>query len=295
MQIGLMGLGKMGENLAFNMQDHGFEVIAYNRSQKPHLEGKFPLFHDIEAFVKHLKAPRTIWIMLTAGSVVDQVIETLVPLLDAGDTLIDGGNSRFSDTVRRYESLKAKQIAFIDCGTSGGTEGARHGANLMVGGTEASVTPLKPLFDAVALEGGVNYVNQPGGGHYVKMIHNAIEYGMMQAIAEGLDVLERSPFDVDLVETTRAWNEGSIIESYLVGITHDQLKADPALTDLVGKVDESGEAKWTVEEAIQLGVDVPVIATSLFNRFKSKDERNYREKVLAAMRNGFGGHAVHKK
>jgi 6-phosphogluconate dehydrogenase len=295
MQIGLMGLGKMGENLAFNMQDHGFEVIAYNRSQKPHLEGKFPLYHDVEAFVKQLKAPRTIWIMLTAGSVVDQVIETLVPLLDAGDTLIDGGNSRFSDTVRRYESLKEKQIAFIDCGTSGGTEGARHGANLMVGGTEASVTPLKPLFDAVALKGGVNYVNQPGGGHYVKMIHNAIEYGMMQAIAEGLDVLERSPFDVNLVETTRAWNEGSIIESYLVGITHDQLKADPALTDLVGKVDESGEAKWTVEEAIQLGVDVPVIATSLFNRFKSKDERNYREKVLAAMRNGFGGHAVHKK
>lgn len=295
MQIGLMGLGKMGENLAFNMQDHGFDVVTYNRSDKPHLDGKFPLYHEIESFIKALKAPRVIWIMLTAGSVVDTVIDTLIPLLDEGDTLIDGGNSRFSDTIRRYDYLNAKGLKFIDCGTSGGTEGARHGANLMVGGTEASVTPLKTLFDALALKGGVNYVNQPGGGHYVKMIHNAIEYGMMQAIAEGLDVLERSPFEVDLVETTRAWNEGSIIESYLVGITHDQLKLDPTLSDLVGKVDESGEAKWTVEEAIKLGVDVPVIATSLFNRFKSKDERNYREKVLAAMRNGFGGHAVHKK
>lgn len=298
MDIGLVGLGKMGYMLALNMRDQGISVIATNRSpekvdeiEKEGVAGA----KSLEALVTSFGDKRkVIWLMVPAGDAVDQNIERLIPLLNPSDIIIDGGNSNFNETIRRYEYLKGKGIDFIDVGTSGGTSGARNGACLMVGGEREPVAFIEPILKKISIENGYGYFGAPGSGHYVKMIHNGIEYGMMQAIGEGFDILKASEFDLDFGLVSKVWSNGSIIEGLLMRLMHEAFKENPNLDGIAGKVDASGEADWTLQEAIRLKVSAPVITQSLFARYKSKDETLFSEKSVAALRNQFGGHKIYK-
>lgn len=298
MDIGLIGLGKMGYMLALNMRDKGISVIATNRSpekvdeiEKEGVSGAKTLEALVSAFGNKRKV---IWLMVPAGEAVDQSIEQLIPMLGPSDIIIDGGNSNFNETIRRYEYLKGKGIDFIDVGTSGGTSGARNGACLMVGGEREPVAYIEPMLRKISVENGYGYFGAPGSGHYVKMIHNGIEYGMMQAIGEGFDILKASEFDLDFGLVSKVWSNGSIIEGLLMRLMHEAFKENPNLDGIAGKVDASGEADWTLQEAIRLKVSAPVITQSLFARYKSKDDTLFSEKSVAALRNQFGGHKIYK-
>lgn len=299
MQLGLIGLGKMGFPLALNSRDHGIEVVAYSDNPEKHqwlkdegLRG----YDDLETFIKALTPPRVIWLMIPSGKPVDVMIKRLRVLLAAEDIIIDGGNSQYQDTVRRHHDLASQGIRLVDVGTSGGTAGARSGACLMIGGDEVAYAFLEPLFKALSDGESYGRMGEAGAGHYVKMIHNGIEYGMMQAIGEGLQVLRKSEFGFSLDEVTRVWKKGSIISGLLMDVTAEALRKEPDLASIEGVVSASGEADWTVDEAVRLRVSAPVIAASLFARFKSMDTERFSEKSLAAMRGEFGGHAVvHKK
>lgn len=298
MDIGIVGLGKMGYELALNMRDQGLNVVATNRSpekvdeiKKEGVRGVYSLEDLVSSFGENR---RVIWLMVPAGKAVDDNIGSLVPLLNKGDIIIDGGNSNFNDSIKRYNDLKHKGIEFLDVGTSGGTSGARHGACLMVGGDSEPAGFVEPMLKKLAIKDGYGYFGSPGSGHYVKMIHNGIEYGMMQAIGEGFDILKASEFDLDFELVSKVWSNGSIIEGLLMRLMHEAFKQDPNLDAIVGKVDASGEADWTVQESIRLKVSAPVITQSLFTRFKSKDDERFSEKSVAALRNQFGGHKVYK-
>lgn len=298
MDIGLVGLGKMGHMLALNMRDKGISVIATNRSpekvdeiEKEGVTGAKSLEALVSAFGDKRKV---IWLMVPAGEAVDQNIEQLIPMLRPSDIIIDGGNSNFNETIQRYEYLKGKGIDFIDVGTSGGTSGARNGACLMVGGEREPVAYIEPMLRKISVENGYGYFGAPGSGHYVKMIHNGIEYGMMQAIGEGFDILKASEFDLDFGLVSKVWSNGSIIEGLLMRLMHEAFKESPNLDGIAGKVDASGEADWTLQEAIRLKVSAPVITQSLFARYKSKDDTLFSEKSVAALRNQFGGHKIYK-
>lgn len=298
MKIGLIGLGKMGYALALNMKDSGVEVVAMNRSPekvdeivKEGVKGVYSL----EALVDAISDERrVIWLMVPSGKPVDDMIESLIPLLKQNDIIIDGGNSNYKDTIRRHRELKSKGIDYVDVGTSGGINGARNGACLMAGGEEEPVNYIEPILEKISIEDGYGYFGAPGSGHYVKMIHNGIEYGMMQAIGEGFDILKASEFDIDFEKVSKVWSNGSIIEGLLMRLMHEAFRADGDLSSIIGKVDSSGEADWTLEEAIRLKVSAPVITQSLFARYKSKDETHFSEKSVAALRNQFGGHKVYK-
>jgi 6-phosphogluconate dehydrogenase len=297
MKIGLIGLGKMGYALAQNMKDHNIDVVVTNRSLSKVDDIKQYGVHGVNsvpALIKALEDKKVVWLMVPAGDPVDQMIETLVPLLKAGDIIIDGGNSNYKDTVRRSEQLKAQGIDFVDVGTSGGVKGARFGACLMAGGSPSAVQYIKPVLKAIAVEDGYGYFGPSGSGHYVKMIHNGIEYGMMQAIGEGFDILKASEYDLDFELVSKVWSHGSIIEGLLMRMMHQAFAESQTLEGILGKVDASGEADWTLAEALRLKVSAPVITQSLFARFKSKDEDHFSEKALAAMRNQFGGHKIYK-
>jgi 6-phosphogluconate dehydrogenase len=298
MQIGLIGLGKMGLQLALNLKDKGIQAIATDAMaparQKAKEEG-IRVVDSIEAVVQALQTPRIVWLMVPSGKIVELVIEQLKGLLDKEDILIDGGNSMYLDTLRRYEALKEKGIRFLDCGTSGGVDGARNGACLMVGGDKDAVKRAEGVFQAIAKKDGYAHVGEAGSGHYVKMVHNGIEYGMMQAIGEGFDLLKASRFDLDYRQIASVWANGSIIEGLLMRNVRDAFTKDNNLDAIEGKVDDSGEGQWMIEEALKNKVALNVIAASLFARYKSKDEDKFAEKVVAAMRNEFGGHAVYKK
>jgi len=233
--------------------------------------------------------------MVPSGAIVEALLQRLASLLDPEDVVIDGGNSMYLDTVRRHRELAQKAIQLVDCGTSGGVFGARNGACLMVGGDTFVVARLSPLFTAIAREGGYGHVGPAGSGHFVKMVHNGIEYGMMQAIGEGFELLQASPYEIDYQALASVWSNGSIIEGLLMKNVRDAFSKDAGLEAIEGKVDDSGEGRWMIEEALRTNVAVPVIAASLFSRYKSKDEGKFAEKVVAAMRNEFGGHAVYKK
>ncbi len=298
MKIGLVGLGRMGYALAQNMHDRGVEVIATNRSKdkvediiKEGVKGVFSLKELVDAFGKDRKV---IWLMVPSGDPVDAMIDELVPMLKENDILIDGGNSYYKDTTRRYEKLKPMGIHFVDIGTSGGISGARNGACLMAGGDREPVSFIEPILEKIAIENGYGYFGASGSGHYVKMIHNGIEYGMMQAIGEGFDILKASEYEIDFEKTAKVWSHGSIIEGLLMRLMHEAFKEDQDLSQIVGKVDASGEADWTLLEAVRLKVSAPVITQSLFTRFKSKDDERFTEKAVAALRNQFGGHKVYK-
>lgn len=297
MKVGLIGLGRMGFNLALNMRDHGHEVVAYNRSpekikeaEKEGIKGAY----TIEDLVKKLERRRIIWLMVPAGDPVDEMIEKLVPLLEEHDIIIDGGNSYYKDTLRRYEMLKEKEIDFVDVGTSGGIEGARHGACTMIGAEDEVFKYIEPLIRDISAENGYLHTGKNGSGHFAKMVHNGIEYGMMQAIGEGFEVLEKSQFDFDLKEVARVWSHGSVIRGWLMELMEKAFEKDPKLSGIKGVMHSSGEGLWTVEEALNLKVPVPVIAQSLFMRYRSEQEDTFSGKVVAALRNEFGGHAVEK-
>ncbi|ADH60741.1 6-phosphogluconate dehydrogenase, decarboxylating [Thermoanaerobacter mathranii subsp. mathranii str. A3] len=297
MKVGLIGLGRMGFNLALNIKDHGHEVVVYNRSpekikeaEKAGIKGAY----TIEDLVKNLERRRIIWLMVPAGDPVDEMIEKLVPLLEEHDIIIDGGNSYYKDTLRRYEMLKEKGIDFVDVGTSGGIEGARHGACTMIGAEDEVFKYIEPLIRDISAENGYLHTGKNGSGHFAKMVHNGIEYGMMQAIGEGFEVLEKSQFDFDLKEVARVWSHGSVIRGWLMELMEKAFEKDPKLSGIKGIMHSSGEGLWTVEEALNLKVPVPVIAQSLFMRYRSEQEDTFAGKVVAALRNEFGGHAVEK-
>ncbi len=295
--LGLVGLGKMGYHLALNMQRNGFHPLSYDadpaartRAQEAGLEVR----EDLQTLCQDLPAPKVVWVMVPAGAPTETVLQELAALLPPGSILIDGGNANYRDSMRRARRLEERGIHLLDCGTSGGISGALNGACTMVGGPRAAFERCEPLLRAISVENGCLYTGPSGSGHFVKMVHNGIEYGMMQAIAEGFEVLERSEFPLDLRAVARVWNHGSVIRSWLIELTENAFEKDPRLESLRGVMHASGEGKWTVETALDLGVPTPVIALALLMRFRSQQEDSFAGKVVAALRNEFGGHAVEK-
>ncbi|MFL5560398.1 MAG: phosphogluconate dehydrogenase (NAD(+)-dependent, decarboxylating) [Gemmatimonadaceae bacterium] len=296
MRVAMIGLGKMGGNMTARLLRKGHEVVAFDRSaeavQRAAALGAKSA-GDLKAVVAGLQAPRVVWIMVPAGAPVDETIETLVPMLSKGDIIIDGGNSRFSDTMRRARSLESRGIDFVDAGTSGGVWGLENGYCLMVGGADRAISICEPLFTALAEPGGYAHVGPPGAGHYVKMVHNGIEYGLLQAYAEGYEILHASKdFKLDLAQISALWNHGSVVRSWLNELAERAFEKDSDLTALKGWIADSGEGRWTVQEATDLDVPAPVIALSLIMRLRSRQEDSFGGKVIAALRNEFGGHAV---
>ncbi|RDI41380.1 phosphogluconate dehydrogenase (NAD(+)-dependent, decarboxylating) [Falsibacillus pallidus] len=297
MKVGLVGLGKMGLNLGQNLLDHKHEVAAFdlNTEAVKQMEGFGAKgFGSLKELVESMEKPRVLWIMVP-HSVVDSVLEEVTPLLSEGDIVIEAGNSHFKESVRRYNQLKESGVHFMDCGTSGGMEGARHGACYMIGGDPEAWEVVEPIFRDTAVENGYLYTGKAGSGHFLKMVHNGIEYGMMAAIGEGFEVLEKSEFDYDYEKVGRVWNNGSVIRSWLMELTERAFSKDAKLDDIRGVMHSSGEGKWTVETALDLQAATPVIAMSLLMRYRSLDNDTFTGKVVAALRNEFGGHAVEKK
>lgn len=296
--IGLIGLGKMGGNLGLNLMEKGWSITGYNRSpdkSKVLEEQGLKVVYSIEELVTSLSGKRLLWLMVPQGKAVDDTIASLLPHLNKGDIIIDGGNSKYTDSMERYRKLKEKGLAFVDIGTSGGINGARNGACMMVGGEADVVRDIMPILESVCVKDGVSYMQAPGAGHFVKMIHNGIEYGMMQAIGEGFEVLEASEFDLDYEKVAKVWNNGSIITGYLMEMTQKAFEASETLSEIDSVVDASGEGLWTVETALELKVPVPVIMTSLNERYRTKKKDSFSAKVVAAQRNQFGGHKLHKR
>lgn len=298
MKLGMVGLGKMGFNLVLNLMENGHEVVAndINPDAMKDIESKgAQIAPDYKTMVEMLPTPRVIWLMIPAGELIDQVIESFIPHLEAGDILIDGGNSNYKDTVRRADKLSAAGIQFMDVGTSGGMEGARNGACTMIGGDAEVFAHVEAIFKDISIENGYLYTGKVGSGHFLKMVHNGIEYGMMQAIAEGFEILEKSPFDYDYKEVSRVWNHGSVIRSWLMELMENAFSKEPKLESIKGVMHSSGEGKWTVETALDLQTAAPVIALSLMMRYRSLEDDTFTGKVVAALRNEFGGHAVERK
>jgi 6-phosphogluconate dehydrogenase len=297
MQIGFVGLGKMGFNLALNLHRHGYEVVAYDVATENVknilLEGITPAF-SLGEMCQLLTDRKVIWLMVPAGKPVDDCIETLLPHLAPNDIVIDGGNSNFNDSVRRHNYLKSKGIDYLDCGTSGGVEGALHGACTMIGGEDDVFAYCESVFKDISLPNGYLHAGGPGSGHFVKMVHNGIEYGMMQAIAEGFEVMEKSRYNLDLEKVARVFNHGSVVRSWLMELTESAFSKDPKLETIKGVMHSSGEGKWTLETALDMGIPTPVIALSLLMRYRSQQDDTFTGKVVAALRNEFGGHAVEK-
>lgn len=298
MQVGLIGLGRMGYNLALNMRDKGHQVVAFNRSPEKvrqiEAEGGITGAYTLEELVQKLAPPRTIWMMIPAGEAVEETIRRLTPLLSRGDLLIDGGNSFYQDTLRRAEQLRPTGIHFMDVGTSGGIEGARHGACTMAGGDDEDFARVEPLLRDISVAQGYIHAGPVGSGHFVKMVHNGIEYGMMQAMGEGFEVLAKGPFSLDLKEVARVWNHGSVIRGWLMELAESAFAKDPRLEAIRGVMHSSGEGLWTAQTALNLGIPAPIIALSVMMRYRSEQDESFAGKVVAALRNEFGGHAVEK-
>ncbi|AZQ47016.1 decarboxylating 6-phosphogluconate dehydrogenase [Bacillus albus] len=297
MRVGLIGLGKMGLNLGKNLMDHKHEVAAFDLNTSAVEEMKdygATGVSSLSELVQSLQSPRILWVMVP-HAVVDSVIDEVTPLLSKGDILIEAGNSHYKESIRRYEQLKKDGIHFMDAGTSGGMEGARNGACYMIGGDQEAWDIVEPIFRDTAVENGYLYAGKAGSGHFLKMIHNGIEYGMMAAIGEGFEVLEKSEFDYDYEKVSRVWNNGSVIRSWLMELTENAFSKDAKLDEIKGVMHSSGEGKWTVETALDLQTATPVIAMSLLMRYRSLDNDTFTGKVVAALRNEFGGHAVEKK
>jgi 6-phosphogluconate dehydrogenase len=298
MHIGFIGLGKMGFNLVSNLVRHGHTVVGYDINETLveaiKTEGAQGVT-TLQDLYSALPEKRVLWLMIPAGPLVDNVIEQLLAVMQSGDVVIDGGNSHYQDSLRRHAYLKEKGIGFLDCGTSGGISGALNGACTMVGGDADVIEPLHGVFQDISVENGYLYTGPAGSGHFCKMVHNGIEYGMMQSIAEGFEVLEKSQFPYDFAEVARMWGHGSVIRGWLMELTENAFRKDTKLDGIKGKMFSSGEGKWTLETALDLGVPTPVIAMSLLMRYRSLQDDTFTGKVVAALRNEFGGHAVEKK
>jgi 6-phosphogluconate dehydrogenase len=296
MQLAMIGLGRMGSNMVRRLLRGGHELVVYDRSSEAMTE-LLPLgaqgASDLPDLCARLRPPRVIWMMIPAGPTVDDTITELSGHLAAGDILIDGGNSNFHDTMRRASQARERGIELVDCGTSGGVWGLENGYCLMVGGPANAVSRCEPAFNTLAPANGYAHVGPSGAGHYVKMIHNGIEYGMLQAYAEGYQILHHSSdFQLDLRQIAAVWNRGSVIRSWLNELAERAFAGNPALEGIRGYVEDSGEGRWTVQEAIDLNVPAPVITLSLLARFRSRQEESFSAKVIAALRHEFGGHAV---
>jgi 6-phosphogluconate dehydrogenase len=286
MQLGMIGLGRMGGNMAKRLEEHGHDVKTYD----PQVDSTAKTLEELR---DELNAPRTFWMMVPAGKITEQTFQTLIGLAEAGDVIIDGGNSNFRDSQRRYGTAKERGIRYVDAGVSGGVWGLSVGYCLMAGGDDDAVAQAEPIFRALAPEGGYAHVGASGAGHFTKMIHNGIEYGLMQAYAEGFEVMEKSEFDLDLHEIAGIWRYGSVVRSWLLELLHAAFEKEGGdLEKIKGYVDDSGEGRWTIAEAIAEDVPVPVISAALFARFASRQEESFAAKVNAALRNQFGGHAV---
>jgi 6-phosphogluconate dehydrogenase len=298
MRIGFIGLGRMGANMVRRLTRDGHEVVIFNRTPEKTTElaaeaGGATAAYSIEELVGKLDAPRAVWVMVPAGDATEAQITELLEHLEPGDTIVDGGNTNFHDDVRRHADLSAQGIHYVDAGTSGGIWGLQVGYCLMVGGDQAAVTPLETVFTSLAPEGGYLHVGGPGAGHYVKMVHNGIEYGLMQAYAEGFEIMHASDYELDLAAISELWMQGSVVRSWLLELAGRAFRANGQdLDNLKGYVADSGEGRWTVQEAIDHDVPAPIITLSLLTRFRSRQDDSYGAKVLAALRNEFGGHAV---
>src|SRR5690242_20395098 len=298
MRIGFIGLGRMGANMVRRLVRDGHEIVIYNRTPEKTREveaegeGAKATF-SIAELVGALEKPRALWVMVPAGDATEAQIAELLEHLEPGDTIIDGGNTNFHDDVRRHAELAKKGIQYVDAGTSGGIWGLQVGYCLMVGGEKAAVDPLVPVFTTLAPKGGFLHVGGPGAGHYVKMVHNGIEYGLMQAYAEGFEIMHASDYELDLGAIAEMWMHGSVVRSWLLELAVRAFQSQGQdLSHLKGWVADSGEGRWTVQEAIDKDVPAPVITLSLLTRFRSRQDDSYGARVLAALRNEFGGHAV---
>jgi 6-phosphogluconate dehydrogenase len=300
MDIGMIGLGRMGAGMSRRLMGGGHAVIGYdpNGQARGQLEADgAAVAESLTDLVARLPAPRVLWLMVPAGPVTDATLEALLPLLSRGDTVVDGGNSNYRDSMRRAEHFNGAGIHFLDCGTSGGVWGLTEGFSLMIGGDPEIVERLRPLFETLAPEPNVGWgrVGAPGAGHFTKMIHNGIEYGMMQAYAEGFSILQhKDVFELDLHQVAEIWRQGSVVRSWLLDLTAAALAENPTLGGIAPYVEDSGEGRWTVAEAIELGVPAPVITHALIARLRSRDADSFADKLLAAMRHQFGGHAIRK-
>jgi len=297
MKLGIVGLGKMGYSLMLNMKGKGHEVIAYNRSrgklEEAEREG-VQTAGSLGELCEMLGDEKAVWIMVPAGEAVDEVIEGLLGHVGKGAIIIDGGNSHYRDSIRRHDELEKRGISFLDVGTSGGIEGARNGACMMVGGEEEAFKSLESLFTDICVEGGCAYLGRSGSGHFAKMVHNGIEYGMLQAIGEGFEIVEKSGFEMDNEKLARVWSNGSVIRGWLMELCQRAFKDNPKLEGVMGKIASSGEGLWTVQEALELGVPASVITQSLLARYASNDEDAFSAKLVASLRREFGGHEIPK-
>jgi 6-phosphogluconate dehydrogenase len=286
MQLGMIGLGRMGANMAKRLEERGHELKTYD----PQVDSTAKTLEELR---DELNAPRTFWMMVPAGSITEQTFQTLIQIADAGDVIVDGGNSNFHDSQRRYAEAKEQGVGFVDAGVSGGVWGYANGYCLMVGGDADAVAQVEPVFRDLAPEDGYAHVGGAGAGHFTKMVHNGIEYGLMQAYAEGFAVMEKSEFGLDLHEVAGIWRYGSVVRSWLLDLLYNAFEAEGKdLEKIRGYVEDSGEGRWTIAEAIAEDVPVPVITAALFARFASREDESFAAKVNAALRNQFGGHAV---
>ena len=298
MDIGFVGLGRMGLNMTIRLARARHRVVAWNRTTDKVAEAKSHGAEgaaSLEALVAALAPPRAIWAMIPAGKPVDDLLDTLMPRLSRGDLVVDGGNSNYRDSQRRAARLKSSGVEFVDAGVSGGIWGLEKGYCVMLGGEPQAVARLSPALDSLAPRDGWRHVGGPGAGPFAKMIHNGIEYGMMQAYAEGFELLRDSEYRFDLEQVAHLWNQGSVVRSWLLELAERAFAKDPGLEKIRGYVEDSGEGRWTVQEAIERGVPAPVLALSLFRRFRSRQEDAFSDRVLAALRAEFGGHAVRGK
>ena len=297
MELGFIGLGKMGMNMVIRLRRDQHRVVVYDRSSDlvKQAEGHGCVSAtSLADLVSKLSGPRAVWIMVPSGAPTEETVDAVAALLKQGDTIIDGGNTRFHDDVRRAAALKKQGLHYVDAGTSGGIWGLTIGYCLMVGGEEAAVQRLAPVFKTLAPENGWAHVGAVGAGHYVKMVHNGIEYSMMQGYAEGFELMAKSEYKLDLARVADLWMHGSVVRSWLLELAVGALKQDPKLEQLKGYVQDSGEGRWMIADAIEKDVPVPTLTTALFTRFRSRQEESFAEKMLAALRNAFGGHAVRR-
>ncbi len=300
MELGIIGLGKMGANMAERLRLAGHKVVGFDFNQeavaKLTAAGSVGV-HSLEELVKNLQAPRAIWMMVPAGDPVDHTIAQLEEFMQPGDAFIDGGNSNYKDTQRRHAAAVGKGLDYIDCGTSGGIWGLKEGYSLMIGGDEAPIKRLTPIFEALAPAPDLGWgrTGPSGAGHFVKMVHNGIEYGLMQAYAEGFSIMKaKAPLALDLTQISEIWRYGSVVRSWLLDLTASALSKNPTLEGLQAYVEDSGEGRWTVMEAIDLNISAPVITESLIRRLRSREENNFTDRMISIMRNEFGGHNVKK-
>ncbi len=297
MELGMIGLGRMGMNMVLRLLQDGHRVVVFNRtvSKEEMVINKGAIgSNSVKEFIGKLSYPRIVWLMVPSGEPTDDMLNEVLQYTQKGDIIIDGGNSYYKDSIRRAKLCGGKDIKFMDCGTSGGIWGLKEGYCSMIGGEEDAFKYCEPIYKTLAPENGYLHVGTHGSGHFVKMVHNAIEYGMMEAYAEGFEIMKASNFDINLERVSGLWNHASVVRSWLLELANNALREDPELNNIKPIVDDSGEGRWTLQEAIDKAIPAPVIADSVFMRFRSRQNNSFAARMLAALRHQFGGHPIYK-